>query len=128
MLDAFLEHGSGGVVGCRDVRCTWRGNACALQLGRGCCKCSDGIAVLIHIHVDPFLVSHHLVGLFKVIFSLETEGDVLPRLVQFLRVVDKYVHRPVSCHNDCQEAVKMCYAYKANAFPRKNVLSGTQKR
>ena len=67
-------------------------------------------------------------ALFKVIFSLETEGDTLPRLVQFLRVVDKYVHRPVSCHNDCQEAVKMCYAYKANAFPRRNVLSSTQKR
>ena len=58
-------------------------------------------------------------ALHKVIFSLDVEGDTLPCLVQFLRVVDKYVHRPVSCHNDCQEAVKMCYAYKANAFPRK---------
>ncbi|KAK7098630.1 hypothetical protein V1264_002883 [Littorina saxatilis] len=67
-------------------------------------------------------------ALFKVIFEMDVEGDTLPKLVQFLRVVDKHLHRPVSCHNDCQEAVKMCYAFKANAFPRKNNRSGAQQR
>ncbi|XP_076450362.1 protein-lysine N-methyltransferase SMYD4-like [Babylonia areolata] len=59
--------------------------------------------------------------LHRVIFSLEVNPSTLPRLLHFLRVVDRHVHRPVACHNDCQEAVKMCYAYKANAFPRKPV-------
>ncbi|KAL8624076.1 hypothetical protein ACOMHN_019498 [Nucella lapillus] len=57
--------------------------------------------------------------LYQVIFSLQVQGNTLPRLLHFLRVVDQHLHRPVACHNDCQEAVKMCYAYKANAFPRK---------
>nr|KAG5699183.1 hypothetical protein BaRGS_012704 [Batillaria attramentaria] len=57
-------------------------------------------------------------ALHKVIFSLDVEGDALQHLVHFLRVVDKYVHRPFSSHNDCQEAIKLCYAYKGNAYPR----------
>lgn len=57
-------------------------------------------------------------ALHKVIFGLDVSRDTLARLVQYLRVVDKHVHRPFSSHNDCQEAIKMCYAYKANAFPR----------
>lgn len=57
-------------------------------------------------------------ALHKVIFKLDVEGDTLSHLLQFLHVVDKHVHRPFSFHNDCQEAVKMCFAYKANASPR----------
>ena len=56
--------------------------------------------------------------LHGVIFRLDVSDKNLNCLLKFLQVVDRYVHRPYRSHNDCQEAVKMCLSYKANAFPR----------
>jgi hypothetical protein len=57
-------------------------------------------------------------ALHGVIFQLKVTEETVNTLTQFLAVVDRHVHRPFSFHNDCQEALKMCFAFKANAFPR----------
>lgn len=93
-----------------------------------CMECGRRQNIRSHILKVGSLEQGFQDALHKVIFSLDVEGETLPCLVQFLQVVDKYVHRPVSCHNDCQEAVKMCYAYKANAFPRKGTQSAVHNR
>jgi asparagine synthetase A len=42
--------------------------------------------------------------------------EVVKKLVCHLQLLDKFIQRPWKEYNDCQEAIKQCFAMTANCY------------